>query len=175
MATGNPYAPPGSAVADERADHYQPVRLFAAAGRIGRLRYLANMMVAYLLVVVVGGGMGFLLALMQMGGSSALPGIIAIIPYFIFLVLKTIQRSHDMNWSGWSALLALIPLVGLIWVFKRGSAGNNRFGAPPPPNTLLIKIGGLAIPVIAVIGIVAAVALPAYQEYTKRANAVQTR
>ena len=178
MTPTNPYAPPVSAVADieERVEHYQPVRLFSATGRIGRLRYLANMMVAYLLVVVGAGVLGCMFAFMQMGKWAGVwAGVVALVPYFVFLAFKTVQRSHDMDWSGWSSLLAFIPFVGLIWIFKGGTAGSNRFGAPPPPNTTLVKIGGLAFPVIAVIGIVAAVALPAYQDYTKRAKAIQMK
>ena len=154
---------------------------FSARGRVGRLRYLANAVGAYLVMIaavlavgmvvgVVAGGTGY-------GGStSALGGWIGVllsIPYLVFLVLKVIQRSHDMDWNGWMSLLAFIPLVGLIWVFKAGTDGPNRYGAPPPPNTTLIKIGGLVIPVIGAIGILAAVALPAYQEYVQRAKAAQ--
>ena len=40
-------------------------------------------------------------------------------------------------------LLALIPFVGLIWIFKGGTPGSNRFGAPAPANTLGVKILGL--------------------------------
>jgi hypothetical protein len=78
-----------------------------------------------------------------------------------------------MDWSGWTILLAIIPLVGLIWLFKAGSPGENRFGAPPPPNTTGVKVLGLIFPLIAFIGIVAAIALPAYQTYVKRAQESQ--
>ena len=71
---------------------------------------------------------------------------IAVIPYLVFYVLAAIQRTHDMDWSAWMLLLALIPFVALIWVFKPGTRGANRFGAPPPPNGLGVKIGGLDLP-----------------------------
>jgi cbb3-type cytochrome oxidase subunit 3 len=87
----------------------------------------------------------------------------------VFAILTAIKRSHDMDWSGWTVLLTLIPLVGLIWIFKPGSAGTNAYGAPPPPNTLGVKILGLLLPTIAVIGILAAIAIPAYVEYQRRA------
>ena len=80
-----------------------------------------------------------------------------------------------MNLSGWFSLLALIPLVGLVWVFKGGTPGANRFGAPPPPNTLGVKIIACVFPLIFVIGILAAIALPAYQQYTVKARAAQAR
>ena len=82
-----------------------------------------------------------------------------------------IQRSHDMNMSGWWSLAALIPIVGLVWVFKGGTAGTNRWGAPPPPNGPMVKIFGLLMPVLFVVGILAAIALPAYQGYVTRAKA----
>ncbi|WP_213959732.1 MULTISPECIES: DUF805 domain-containing protein [unclassified Variovorax] len=179
----NPYAAPTAIVADRYAadDTVQPVRLFSARGRIGRLRYLANAVGAYLVMiaavlavsVVVGaiaGGTGHGGLASALGGGI---GVLLSIPYLVFLVLKLIQRSHDMDWNGWMTLLAFIPLVGLIWVFKPGTDGPNRYGAPPPANTTLVKIGGLIVPVIAAIGILAAVALPAYQQYVQRAKAAQ--
>jgi uncharacterized membrane protein YhaH (DUF805 family) len=187
MATVNPYAAPRAAVADvnEPVERHQPVRLFSAAGRIGRLRYLANMMGAYVLAIggaaALGGIFGVLRASgitdgLRVGGTGTLLAtLIALVPYFVFIALKTIQRSHDMDWSGWSALLAFIPFVGLIWLFKGGTSGANRFGAPPPPNTMMVRIGGLILPVIVIVGIVAAVALPAYQDYTKRAKALKMK
>lgn len=178
MATVNPYAAPRAAVADvgEAVERHQPVRLFSAAGRIGRLRYLANMMGAYVLVIAGAAVLGFIFGALRAGGTGTLLAtVIALVPYFIFIALKTIQRSHDMDWSGWSALLAFIPLVGLVWLLKGGTPGANRFGAPPPPNTAMVRIGGLILPLLVIIGIVAAVALPAYQDYVKRAKAAKMK
>jgi uncharacterized membrane protein YhaH (DUF805 family) len=84
-------------------------------------------------------------------------------------VLTAIQRSHDMDWSGWTVLLMIIPFVGLIWIFKRGSEDTNTYGAPPPPNTLAVKILGFLFPILFVVGFLAAIAIPAYVEYTRRA------
>ena len=56
---------------------------------------------------------------------------------------------------------------------KSRHEGYQRFGAPPPPNGLFIKIMGLCLPVVGIIGIVAAIALPAYQGYVQRAKASQ--
>ncbi|HEY8359847.1 MAG TPA: DUF805 domain-containing protein, partial [Ramlibacter sp.] len=135
MATTNPYAPPQAAVADlAPASHgVQPVKLWSAQGRVGRLRYLAHLLVAYVLAIVAAFAAGLLGG---MAGSELLINLAAgavMLAYLVFVILKTIQRSHDMDWNGWSALLALIPLVGLIWIFKGGTPGGNRFGAPPPP------------------------------------------
>jgi uncharacterized membrane protein YhaH (DUF805 family) len=175
--TANPYAPPNAAVADidDPRGGTEPVRTWSAQGRIGRLRYIAHLTGAYFVLLafmlVVGLGMGFLKAetaatvLIWIGAGA----------YLWFFVLKTIQRSHDMGWSGWMSLLAIIPFVGLIWWFKGGDASANRFGLPAPPNTTGVKVLGLLLPIVAGIGIIAAVALPAYQQYTIRAKAAQMK
>lgn len=171
----NPYAAPRAAVADvyDREGDTQPVKWFSARGRVGRMRYLARTFVGYLLLLVGVFGLSMLAGAAGAGAAAGIVGFVVMIPYFLFLILLTIQRSHDMGWSGWTAILAFIPLVGLVWIFNSGTEGSNRFGAPPPPNTTLVKIGALMFPIIVVIGIIAAIALPAYQGYVQRAKAAQ--
>lgn len=175
--SANPYAPPQAAVADidDGTDEIQPVKTWSAQGRVGRLRYLAHMMAAYLLLIAASVVLGLALGFAGQAAAAVVVVWIAFIPYFIFVVLKTIQRSHDMGWSGWTMLLGIIPFVALIWIFKSGTAGRNRYGAPPPPNTLGVKILAFLFPAIFLIGLVAAIALPAYQDYVKRAQQMQTR
>jgi uncharacterized membrane protein YhaH (DUF805 family) len=201
----NPYAPPAAAVADVvDADDmaFQPVKIFSRTGRIGRLRYLAYLTGGYLVFTFMIGIVSVILAGAVKG--LGLPAImlspvplIAIAFFAGFTILCGIQRSHDMNWPGWTALLLLIPpialrmsapgrpglnlslslislVLALIWTFVPGTKGPNRFGPPPVPNTLGVKILGLLLPVIAVIGILAAIAIPQYQNYVKRAQATQS-
>ena len=177
MNAVNPYAAPRAAVADvpESDEAVQPVRIWSGRGRVGRLRYLAHITVAYFLLLPITFVAAFVLGAMRVPGAATIGFIVAFGPYIVFLVQKTMQRSHDMDWSGWTALLALIPFVGLLWIFKAGTPGANRFGGPPPPNGLGVKILGFLFPLIGIIGIIAAIALPAYQDYTKRAKAMQTR
>jgi uncharacterized membrane protein YhaH (DUF805 family) len=170
----NPYAAPRAAVADiyDGDPGVQPVKLWSAKGRIGRARFLAYTFYSYLLFIVAAFVVGAVIGFAGTGGAEGAIGLVMLvisIPYFVFYVLMGIQRSHDMNWSGWMLLLALIPLVALIWVFKSGSQGSNRFGAPPPPNTTSVLIGAWLMPILFVLGIVAAIALPAYQQYANRA------
>jgi len=175
MSSNNPFAPPGAVVADvsQGASGYQPVRFWSPNGRIGRLRYLAYTMGLTILTALLGGVLGFIAGLSGSGATGgSLAGAVAGLFGLVASVVLLIQRSHDMDLSGWTCLLALIPIVGLYWLFKGGTPGPNRFGAPPPPNTLFIKIVGLFFPLIFVVGIVTAIALPAYQSYTMRAKAM---
>ena len=131
---------------------------------------------------MIGGGfvMGILVAIfVKAVGMSSILLIYAIyIPLIIFNILALIKRSHDMGWSGWTVLIAMfIPLAVLIWMFKAGTDGENAYGAPPPPNTTGVKVLGILFPVmlIAIMGILAAVSIPAYQKYKQRAEQAQHR
>jgi len=175
MSAVNPYTPPRAVVADVQSgpESYSQPKVWSARGRIGRLRYLAYLMVGYLAVFM---GAGVLAVVAGFSGQPALAGIVvfvAFIPYIVLSILCAIQRAHDMDWSGWACLLTLIPFVAFIWIFKAGTPGANRFGAPPPPNTTGVKVGAWMMLAVPLIGILAAIALPAYQQYTMRARAAQ--
>jgi len=54
------------------------------------------------------------------------------------------RRLHDMDYSGWWLLLALVPVIGsialIVWFCMPGTAGANRFGdvsvqSPALPHT----------------------------------------
>ncbi len=176
---GNLYAPPGAMVGDVYAlATTQPVRLWPPKGRIGRVRMLAYAMALYLIfllgIIVVSLVTGFSAS---QGGSTA--GIVVLgLLYLAYVVAGTcvmIQRSHDMDLSGWSVLLLLIPFVFFYWLFKKGTPGVNRFGAPPPPNTTGVVVLAWSLLILPIIGILAAVALPAYKDYTDRVNARQVQ
>ncbi len=87
--------------------------------------------------------------------------------------LLSIQRAHDFNATGWLAILAFIPLLNLIFWFIPGTEGENRFGYKTPPNGKLAIVLACIIPAVMVIGIVAAIAIPAYQSYVQSTPTVQ--
>ncbi|HTS52372.1 MAG TPA: DUF805 domain-containing protein, partial [Burkholderiales bacterium] len=126
--------------------------------------------------VLVGMLAGVLMALVKGTGTVSVVAVLVLAGYaalIVIQVLLTIQRCHDFNTSGWVSLLILIPLVNLLFWLIPGTPGANRFGPPAPPNTTGAILGALVLPLIFVVGIVAAVAIPAYQQYAERARAVQ--
>nr|HET7859174.1 DUF805 domain-containing protein [Caldimonas sp.] len=172
MDEANRFAPPATSVADVGPDVVQPVRLWPPSGRIGRLRFLAYGLALYVLFIVAAFVFGFVSAMV--GKDSVLMsalGMLGFLAYLVAAFVLIVQRSHDMDMSGWWSIAAIIPIVGLVWVFKGGTRGANRWGPPPPPNGVFVTIAGLLLPVIVVVGIVAAVALPAYQQAAMRGTA----
>jgi uncharacterized membrane protein YhaH (DUF805 family) len=101
---------------------------------------------------------------------------------FIGSFILAIQRLHDFDTTGWLTLLFLVPLVNMIFAFilwfVPGTDGENRFGKKTPPNGTGVKImAGLApITFVLIIGLIAATAIPAYQQYKLKAQeAAQAR
>lgn len=158
----NPYQAPAAPVADA-GDATQPVRVFSTAGRIGRARYIAYGFGLYLLSVFVG-----VLAARLLGDVGAVLASVAWVAMAVLGVILTIQRCHDFNMTGWLALLIVVPLANLVFLIVPGTAGPNRFGAPTPPNSVGVLVVAWLIPGIVIAGMIAAIALPAYQTYLQR-------
>lgn len=169
MTDINPYQAPAAALADA-GESTQPVRVFSVSGRIGRARYIAYSVGFYLLFGFVGGVLAVVF-----GQVGTVVTLLAWIALAVVGFMLTIQRCHDFNASGWLSLLVLVPLANLIFLFIPGTDGPNRFGAPTPPNTAGVLIAAWLLPALFVAGIVAAVAIPAYQDYAKRAGQARQR
>ena len=157
----NPYAAPKSAVA-EAGPQYEPVKIFSISGRIGRARYITYGMGMYLLLGALGG-----LLSVVIGPVGSMLGIVAAL---VVSYMLTMQRCHDFDTTGWLALLVFVPLANLVFWFIPGTDGPNRFGKPTPPNGVLTLVLVWILPLIVVVGIVAAVAIPAYQQYQTRSS-----
>jgi uncharacterized membrane protein YhaH (DUF805 family) len=145
----SPYAPPRAAVG-ETLPGFASLKPFSYEGRIGRLRYLAWTMTLTLVTLGIGSVFAlFGLALISSDstGGLILAGLLAFILVVVLAVVSvlfTIQRLHDIGWSGWLWLLTLVPFVGSIFPFVimvvPGNATANRYGAPPPPNSTAVKV-----------------------------------
>ncbi len=176
MSSPNPFAPPVAQVRDigVAGEEFQPVRIFSVKGRIGRLRYLAYAIGSWFGVIVLAFVLGVVSGIAGRDPTPVVWGLIAL--YLVLNVMFLIQRSHDMDLSGWLSIVAFVPLAGFFWMLKSGTPGPNSFGPPPPPNTLGVKIMAWLLPVsIVLIGVLAALAIPAYQDYLIRARAAQLK
>jgi uncharacterized membrane protein YhaH (DUF805 family) len=169
MTSRNPYVAPRAAVTDA-AEEFQPVRLFSVSGRIGRARYIVYTICLPFILMLVAGAAGALL-----GDAGIAVIVVGWIATVVLSFMLTIQRSHDFNMSGWFALLVLVPLANLAFWFIPGTDGANRYGAKAQPNSLGVLIGVWLVPALFVAGIVAAISIPAYQDYAKRAELQQRR
>lgn len=149
------------------------VRFFDLTSRIGRLRYLAYGVGLWLLLMV-----GVLLGAALVTVSTPLGYAVIGVVYVALIVLSIafgVRRLHDQDKTGWLMLLMIIPIANLVLLvfllFLPGSIGENRFGPQPPPNTGWVIAGAVCyIGLIPLAGILAAIALPAYQDYMARAQ-----
>lgn len=145
----SPYAPPLANVSESVAG-FATLKPFGVEGRIGRLRFLAWSMVLSLVTMAVVGVFAIIgLALVSSDSTAGLiiGGILAFFLCLAFLIASimiSVQRLHDIGWSGWLWLLNLVPFVGsffpLLLLAMPGNQTANRYGAPPPPNSTAVKV-----------------------------------
>lgn len=173
----SPYSTPKAQVATT-SHQYGELRPFGVTGRIGRVRYLAWSAVLMFAAVALYLISALFLALVPWLGGLLVTAVV--IGALVVSVQIGVQRLHDMGWSGWLWLLNLVPLVGSVFAILMlvvpGNQDANQYGAPPPPNSTAVKVlafGWLVIPVF--IGILAAIAVPAYQDYVERAQQSQSQ
>lgn len=179
----NPYSAPGATLSGSISDKetYEP-KVWAWNGRIGRLRYMAYLFgISIVNMVPVMVLMGILGATGAMANNvEAMTGISVLLylPLLVFSFVLAKRRFNDTNRSGWLSLLLWIPLVNffvsLYLVFAAGTDGANDYGPAPSPNSTLVKVVGFIFPFIFVVGVLAAVAIPAYQGYVQKAQSRST-
>jgi len=169
MQNANPYQPPAAAVADQQ-EEYGEVKVLSASGRLGRVRYIGYSIGVTVLVYAGVFLVGLLAGFARAGWMAGVLGLLGFAVLVVLQILLTVQRCHDFNASGWVSLVAFIPLAALVFWFVPGTPGSNRYGPPPPPNSTRAILLASVLPLIFVVGILAAIALPAYQKYTHRAH-----
>lgn len=176
----NPYAAPASAV-EQLSAEFGDTPIFSFTRRAGRLRYFTRSMIAgvvgYVILVVAAIIVAGVAAGSAGAGASeeeitalvvpalALPMILISLALLVVTWMFGMQRLHDLGLSGWWHLLILAPLVNFVFwlylLFAPGTRGENRYGPPPPPNSLAIKVTAgilvflwvVSVVVMAVIGV----------------------
>ena len=88
-----------------------------------------------------------------------------------------IRRLHDRDHSGWLSLLMFVPVLNIIFalylVFAKGDEKSNSFGPQRITKSWEKVLGWCYILIIPLFGVLAAVSIPAYQNYVERAQEAQ--
>lgn len=171
----NPYSAPASEVesVEMATDEFYSPTPWTASGRIGRLRYLAYNTAGFILLwLLISAGRAAAVGLGTAGIVFSFLTPLATIAFYVFLFIWGRRRLNDVGFSGWFQLISLIPLVNFIFfiylILAPGETRNNKWGARPDANGALVVILGFAGPVLMVVGILAAIAIPAYSDYVDR-------
>lgn len=175
--SNNPYQTPTGQLDTAEDQAFGEVSFFNPSGRLNRLRYWAHgmtMAFAFYAVIIAG-------VVLMTRGSLFLGGAILAVGYITMLVFSfilVIQRLHDLNKSGWMSLLLLVPFANIyiivLVIFFKGTPGKNNYGLQTPPNKTWHWIMAFSFPVLMfVIGIIAAISIPAYQNYVERTQSYQ--
>lgn len=112
--------------------------IFHANGRLNRLRYLKYMII----LALISGVSTFVLSSMATfftGDPNSTPIMMITGAWALVAgagnVMLMIRRIHDLGKSGWFALIAFIPVIGIIFSVALfcipGQVGYNEYGADP--------------------------------------------
>lgn len=136
-----PYSPPKADI-DPQAGQVGELKINSFKGRIGRMRYLAWSLALLFIFVAIMAGISAITLVAETLGSILLIG--AVIGMLVISAQIGVQRLHDMGCSGWLWLLNLVPIISSVfWIVMLvvpGPAGSNRYGPPPPPNSLGVNL-----------------------------------
>lgn len=153
----NPYLAPSASLSGGPAtvSTYLPSP-WSLKGRIGRLRYVAYSFSLYLALLVPA---NLLLHLVFGGpggpGNMRLLTALSLFAMAAMTMVTSTRRLNDLGHSGWLSLLILLPLINILfWLWLAlapAKADENRFGPPPGPNSVLVKIGAAAAGVVGLI------------------------
>jgi len=100
-------------------------------GRAHRTEYWMFALVNFLISLAL----AFISEMLHMGDwLSILYSLAVLIP----CVAVTVRRLHDTGRTGWMALIALIPIIGGIWLLVLmcldSQPGANQYGSNPKEN-----------------------------------------
>lgn len=103
--------------------------LLSYEGRLNRAQLWAFILL-YLAGVVIAGILDGLI------GTGGLLGAVYALAIIYPSICVYARRWHDRDKSGWWSLIALVPLIGALWILiecgcLKGTDGPNRFGPDP--------------------------------------------
>jgi len=102
-------------------------------GRSRRSEYWWPQLFIFLVSLVIGVLTGILGE--TIGGLFAIIALVFQLAVLIPTISVSVRRLHDHDKSGWWLLIALVPIVGALYLLflfvTRGTSGPNRFGADP--------------------------------------------
>ncbi|MDZ4737487.1 MAG: DUF805 domain-containing protein [Rhodospirillaceae bacterium] len=105
-------------------------------GRIPRSYYWLRFALPYVVLLFVSGGLDMMLGTYNAeSGYGVISGIFFLVALWPWIAV-TVKRLHDRNRSGWFILIALIPIIGSLYILiecgiLKGTTGANRFGPDP--------------------------------------------
>ncbi|HJW12484.1 MAG TPA: DUF805 domain-containing protein [Albitalea sp.] len=149
-----------SAAASRRspvADDAPPIFGFGFEGRMARVPYFIASVMSWFAIVLVAIVAAVLIPLMHgflLTVAVALVGFVAVCVWSVRLL---VLRLHDINFSGWWAVLAFIPYLGAIpclaLLFVPGSSDDNDYGGRPREgNPLVAAVLAFVIVVVLLVG-----------------------
>ena len=122
---------------------------FSAKARVNRQQWWLRLVLplylifsVLVLVDMIAGTFFSVLVLVDIGAGTVYPKIgmglwsgTFILIVLVPAIMVHIKRFHDRDKSGWWLLIALIPLIGPIWLlielgFLKGTPGPNQYGPP---------------------------------------------
>jgi uncharacterized membrane protein YhaH (DUF805 family) len=165
---GGRYAPPksGVAVAYEGTDELPPVMSLSFEGRMGRIAYFNTGMLSLLGIALIGIGAAVIIPLFR-SAAVIVPLVLAFAAFGVWAMRVSAIRLHDLNRSGWWALVLLIPYVGsvvsLAMMFWPGTDGDNDYGPQPRQGN---GVAAMIMGILLVLMLVAS--MFSYRSYTKR-------
>jgi len=185
MTEQTPYQSPDSELIGENNDvEFADVELFSLTQRIGRIRYMAygtvSIVIITLVVTAIGASFGALSISGSAGSELGAWSVIAILallygPLLFVMFVLARRRLHDIGTTGWLGILLIIPFINLLFtlflVVAPGTKGENKYGKQPKKNSVILWIIGMIGPIVFIGGMLAAIAIPAYQDYVERSQA----
>lgn len=99
------------------------------SGRSQRAEYWYFVLFVLIIIIVL----GIISALV--GDDSSILGLLYSLAVLIPGLAVIVRRLHDIGKSGWMMLIALIPLIGVIWLIvllaTDSNPGANKYGPNP--------------------------------------------